>query len=274
MRALPFILALLVAVAVVPAAIQHLLENGFSRPNYRDRELPFPAGIAVIAAAAIALIPLGALRELSHAKVFYSSAGSVAVYTIGVAFLGFVDDMLSGPAKGWRGHAGAALDGTFSTGALKAVGALGLAMFALSGQGLSSGRYILEVLLLVLTTNLFNLLDLRPGRSIKALVLLGIGLTLGATSTRPLGAVGLFLAPVLVVGVYDVREQALLGDTGSNVVGAIAGWWMVLAMGSAAQVVALVIVGALTVYGEFRSMSTAIERTPVLRELDSLGRPA
>ena len=274
MHALPLVLALLVAVPVVPAAIKHLIENGFVRPNYRDRQLPFPTGIAVIAVAAIALIPLGALRELSNAKVFYPSAGGVAVYTIGVAFLGFVDDMLSGPAKGWRGHAAAALDGTFSTGALKAVGALGLAMFALSGQGLSNGRYILEVLLLVLTTNLFNLLDLRPGRSVKGLVLLGAGLTLGATSLRPMAAVGLFLAPVLVVGVYDLREQALLGDTGSNVVGAVAGWWMVLAMGSAAQLVALVIVAALTAYGEFRSLTTAIERTPVLRELDSLGRPA
>jgi UDP-GlcNAc:undecaprenyl-phosphate/decaprenyl-phosphate GlcNAc-1-phosphate transferase len=273
-HALPFVLALLVAVPVLPAAIRHLTENGFVRPNYRDRELPFPVGTAVIAAVAIALIPLGALRQLSDAKVFYPQMGSIAVYTIGVGFLGFLDDMLSGPAKGWRGHAAAALDGTFSTGALKAVGALGLAMFALSGEGLSNGRYILDVLLLVLTTNLFNLLDLRPGRSVKGLVLLGVGLTLGATSLRPLAAVGLFLAPVLVAGVYDLREQALLGDTGSNVVGAIAGWWMLLAMGSAAELVALVIVAALTAYGEFRSMSTAIERTPVLRELDSLGRPA
>jgi UDP-GlcNAc:undecaprenyl-phosphate GlcNAc-1-phosphate transferase len=273
-RALPFVLALIVAVAVTPAALRHLADNGFTRENYRDRRLPFPAGFAIVAAVAIALVPLGALRELSNAKVFYPEISTIAIYALGVAFLGFADDMLSGPARGWRGHAAAALDGTFSTGALKAVGALGFAMFALSGRGLSDGRYLLEVALLVLTTNLFNLLDLRPGRSVKALVILGAGLTLGAMNTRPLGALGLFLAPALVVGIYDLREQAMLGDTGSNLVGALAGLWMVLTLGSAGQVAALAIVLAATVYGEFRSISTVIERTPVLRELDSLGRPA
>jgi hypothetical protein len=29
-----------------------------------------------------------------------------------------------------------------------------------------------------------------------------------------------------------------------------------------------------TVYGELRSISALVERTPVLRQLDSLGRPA
>jgi UDP-GlcNAc:undecaprenyl-phosphate GlcNAc-1-phosphate transferase len=273
-RALPFVLGLLVAIAVTPAALRHLSESGFVRENYRDRPLPFPAGFAIVAAVAIALIPLGALRELSNAKVFYPEIGTVAIYTVGVAFLGFADDVLSGPSRGWRGHAAAALDGTFSTGALKAVGALGFAMFALSGRGLSDGRYLLAVALLVLTTNLFNLLDLRPGRSIKALVILGAALTIGATNTRPLGALGLFLAPALIVGLYDLREQAMLGDTGSNLVGALAGLWLVLTLGAAGQLVALVVVLAATVYGVYRSISTAIERTPVLRELDSLGRPA
>jgi hypothetical protein len=31
---------------------------------------------------------------------------------------------------------------------------------------------------------------------------------------------------------------------------------------------------AITVYGELRSISTLVERTPVLRQLDSFGRPA
>jgi UDP-GlcNAc:undecaprenyl-phosphate GlcNAc-1-phosphate transferase len=273
-RALPFVIALLAAIVVTPAALRHLTENGFVRENFRERSLPFPAGIAMIAAVAIALVPLGALRELSNAKVFYPNIYLIAIYAIGVAFLGFIDDGLAGPSRGWRGHAGAALDGTFSTGAMKAVGALGFAMLALSGRGLSDGRYLLEVALLVLTTNLFNLLDLRPGRSVKALVILGAGLTIGATSARALGALGLFLAPVLVVGLYDLREQAMLGDTGSNLIGALAGLWLVLTLGTAGQLVALAVVVVATVYGEFRSLSTVIERTPLLRELDSLGRPA
>ena len=66
----------------------------------------------------------------------------------------------------------------------------------------------------------------------------------------------------------------MLGDTGSNVMGALAGLWMVLALGTTGQIVALIVVLAITVYGEFRSLSAFIERTPGLRQLDSLGRPA
>jgi hypothetical protein len=49
---------------------------------------------------------------------------------------------------------------------------------------------------------------------------------------------------------------------------------MVLALGTTGQIVALVVVLAITVYGEFRSLSAFIERTPGFRQLDSFGRPA
>ena len=64
----------------------------------------------------------------------------------------------------------------------------------------------------------------------------------------------------------------MLGDTGSNVLGAVAGIWMVLALSTLGQAIALGLIAIATVYGEFRSLSELIERTPVLRQLDSLGR--
>lgn len=274
MRALPTLFALVAALAITPPALRALAHGGFKRPNYRDRELPFPAGVVLLAAVLVALVPLGALRQLSNAKVFYPQMDTIAIYALGITFLGLVDDQFSGAARGWRGHGRALLTGGLSTGVLKAVGALGLAAFALAGHGLSDGRYLLSVAVLVLATNLFNLLDLRPGRSVKALAILGALLTLGAMQLRPLGALGLFLAPALVVGFYDLREQAMLGDTGSNLVGALAGLWLVLTLGTAGLVVALLVILAITVYGELRSISDLIERTPGLRELDSLGRPA
>ena len=84
--------------------------------------------------------------------------------------------------------------------------------------------------MLVLATNVFNLLDLRPGRAIKAFVLLGAGLTLGSLDARPLWSLGLFAAPALVAGLYDLRERAMLGDTGANLLGALAGLWLVLTL--------------------------------------------
>jgi UDP-GlcNAc:undecaprenyl-phosphate GlcNAc-1-phosphate transferase len=144
----------------------------------------------------------------------------------------------------------------------------------MSYLGLSNGRWLLAAAVLVLATNAFNLLDLRPGRSIKAFVLLGVGLGLGSGSPRALWILGLFVAPALVAGLYDLRERAMLGDTGANLLGALAGLWLVFALSGTGQIVALVLLLGLTVYGELRSLSNLIERTPGLRELDSWGRPS
>jgi hypothetical protein len=185
-----------------------------------------------------------------------------------------VDDVLAAEPRGWRGHGAAVLGGGISTGALKAGGSLGLALFALADHGYGAGEYVLAVLLLVLTTNLFNLLDLRPGRSFKVFAALGAALTIGDWNAGPLATLGLFAGPVLVLGLYDLRERAMLGDTGSNLIGGLAGLWLVLTLGTLAQGIALAVVLALTIYGEFRSINSVVEGNPLLRQLDSLGRPA
>jgi UDP-GlcNAc:undecaprenyl-phosphate/decaprenyl-phosphate GlcNAc-1-phosphate transferase len=64
----------------------------------------------------------------------------------------------------------------------------------------------------------------------------------------------------------------MLGDTGSNLLGAVAGLWLVLALDTAGQAVAAALMAALTIFGEFRSLTAAIDRVPPLRALDSLGR--
>jgi hypothetical protein len=64
----------------------------------------------------------------------------------------------------------------------------------------------------------------------------------------------------------------MLGDTGSNLIGAVAGVWLLTILGGDARLVALLAVLALTIYGEMRSISMTIESVPPLRWLDSLGR--
>ena len=107
----------------------------------------------------------------------------------------------------------------------------------------------------------------------KALALLLAGVCIGAWSWFPLELLGVFAGPVLVGGVLTLRERAMLGDAGANLAGAIAGVTLIVGLGEDARLVALAIVAALTIYGEYRSISRAIERIGPLRALDRLGRP-
>jgi UDP-N-acetylmuramyl pentapeptide phosphotransferase/UDP-N-acetylglucosamine-1-phosphate transferase len=266
--------SLLVAAVVAPPLIRSLRDRGFARENYRGASVAFPAGIAIPVAALIALIPLSLLAELGKVDVFASGARIALTYVIGVALLGLLDDLVGSDdaARGWRGHARAARRGGLTTGAIKAGGSLGLALFVLWGGGRSAGEYLLGAAVLVVATNLFNLLDLRPGRSAKALVLLGAGLTIGSTDLEPLWTLSLFAGPILILMPLDLREIGMLGDTGSNAIGAVAGLWLVLTLSIPGQAIALADMVAITVYGEFRSIAGVIDRTPGLRHLDSLGR--
>jgi len=77
-----------------------------------------------------------------------------------------------------------------------------------------------------------------------------------------------------VLAWFDLREQAMIGDTGSHLTGALAGLLLVLSLEETGLAVALAVLLAVTLYGEFRSISAWVERTPLIRELDSLGRPS
>jgi UDP-N-acetylmuramyl pentapeptide phosphotransferase/UDP-N-acetylglucosamine-1-phosphate transferase len=90
----------------------------------------------------------------------------------------------------------------------------------------------------------------------------------------PIEVTGVFLGPFLVGFWFTLRERAMLGDTGSNLAGAVAGVILLTALDETARLEALAAVVALTVFAEFYSISRAIEKIPPLRFIDSLGRPA
>ncbi len=266
-----------VAALVAGRWIDDMARAGLVRENYRGVDPAFPAGAVLIACSLVALAPLAVLDDRADLDLLDPELRRWATYILGVAFLGLLDDALgrgaaADTARGWRGHARAVLDGRFSTGAIKAVGALALAAYAVSGRGREGIDYVADLALLLLATNLFNLLDLRPGRVEKAFILLLAGLCLGAWSTVPIELLGLFIGPVVVGAWFTLRERAMLGDTGSNLVGALAGIAMLVTLGGDARLVALAVIAALTIYGEFRSISSFVDRFPPLRRLDSLGR--
>lgn len=272
-----FPLAIGLALAVVPAGARGLRDAGLVRANYRGARLAFPLGAVLATAALVTLAPLAFLNDRADLDLLDPELRRWLPYLLGIAFLGFLDDALgqgeaAATPRGWRGHGRALREGSLSTGAIKAIGALALAAYVVSGRGLESWRYLADVALLILATNLGNLLDLRPGRAEKALALLGAGLCLGAWTLAPIELLGIFAGPVLVGAWLTLRERAMLGDTGSNLIGAVAGVWLLTVLGPDARLIALAVVAALTIYGELRSISATIESVPPLRWLDSLGR--
>ena len=269
MSALPLILSTIAAVMLAGPVVRFLSAGGHVRPNFRGSELPCPLGLLIIVSAVFALVPLALLAGLFDAASL-DIAGLFLV--LGVALLGLADDAYAAEPRGWRGHARAVAAGSFSTGLLKAAGTLGLALAwsALTQQGVAD--FLLATLVIVLATNIFNLLDLRPGRSVKAFALLAILCSVISLDTDPLLELGLWAGPVLVAGFLDLRERGMLGDTGSNVVGVVAGLWLVLTLDTTGMAIAAGVLVVITVYGELRSINSLIEGTPGLRYLDSIGR--
>lgn len=272
-------LAVSFAVAAVFAGpwLADMRRHGLARDNYRGRRVAFPAGAVLVACSLVALAPLAILDDRANLDLLDPGLRRWAVYVLGISLLGLIDDALGRGSdeetpRGWRGHARAVASGRFSTGAIKAVGALALAAYAASGLGQRDFAYVADLALLLLTTNLFNLLDLRPGRVEKVFIALLAAVCIAAWTSVPIELLGVFIGPVLVVAAFTLRERAMLGDTGANLVGALAGVTLLVSLGETARYVALGIVLALNIYGEFRSISRTIDGVPLLRSLDSLGR--
>ena len=168
-----------------------------------------------------------------------------------VALIGLADDLWSGPERGFRAHLGSGA----TTGTLKLVG---IPLYALLRTRSLSGA-----LLVGLAANAVNQLDTRPGRALKAF---GLGaLLLGKAPKRALAA-AVLLAP------YDLKEMVMLGDAGSNALGAVLGFSSVERLTGWRRWSAIGALSLLTLSGERRSLGAVIEATPVLRDLDRIGR--
>ncbi|MGH2990779.1 MAG: hypothetical protein ACRDMA_13150 [Solirubrobacterales bacterium] len=277
MRLIALAVSLGVAGALLPAWIRDMRRAGLVRENWRGRIAAYPAGAVLMACALVALAPLALLDDRADLDLLDPELRRWIVYVLGVALLGLLDDALGRAGaldspRGWRGHVRALAEGRFSTGAIKAVGAFALAAYAVSGRGREELDYLADLALLLLATNLLNLLDLRPGRVEKVFFGLLAGLCIGAWTVEPLELLGIFVGPALIGAWFTLRERAMLGDTGSNLIGALAGVSLLVTLGDPARLIALAVIAALNLYGEFRSITAAIDRVPLLRQLDSLGR--
>lgn len=278
MRFVPLLIAGALSLACAPAIARLLERSGLVRKNYRGAELPTAGGVVCVFAICVALIPISLLDHLAGASLAAPGLAVVLVYVLGVAGLGLLDDAASsrsaGGPRGLEGHGRALVTGSVSTGIVKAAGTVGLALYAASLVGGPAWRYLAAAATLVLCPHVFNLLDLRPGRVGKVYLLAAVVLPLATWRAWPLEVTALAAGAALGPLPFDLRERLMLGDTGASLVGAVCGLWLVLYLPAPGVVAAGVLLIVVALYGEMRSLDRLIARTPVLREVDSLGRPS
>ncbi|MDQ1449589.1 MAG: hypothetical protein QOC79_2560, partial [Actinomycetota bacterium] len=268
--------------------------QALERSNHRGHTVPTAMGVLVV----IAVVLVEAGRSLFGAFGVGNAPGDAArllvvLACVGFGLLGLIDDVAGTQSDhGFRGHVGALLShGRMTTGLLKIVGGGALAVVlvsashavvsgagvsgaGVSGEGVSGARVVVDALIVALAANLTNLFDRAPGRAIKVGLLAWVPFALVARAD----SVGVAVAPV--VGAFagllgdDLRERLMLGDAGSNVIGAVLGLAVVLECGPGVRAVVLAVLVAITVASELISFSRVIERVSVLRWLDELGRGA
>ena len=223
------------------------------RTNHRGRTVSLASGPALAVSAALAAsLPQPA----------------AAVAGLGAAACGAYDDVAGAReheqgAKGFRGHVRALRAGHVTAGTVKVagIGAAGLLSAALLPGRRAPRDVLVGGAVVAGTANLLNLLDLRPGRALKA----GLG---GALA---LGQPGV-AAAVAALLPADLGERTMLGDAGANALGAVLGLALAQRLDPAGRRAALAGLAALTAASEVVSYSRVIDAVPPLRALDRWGR--
>jgi hypothetical protein len=272
--ALVFAGSLVAAIGLLYAIGGVLSSEALQRTNYVGENVPTSSGILfpVVFVPVYAVAVLATGSRLLH---FYDFRESMLLLVVGMCFLGLVDDVAGDrSARGFSGHFRALAGGRLTTGMLKAVGGFVLAIVVSLPISGPAWELLLNAAVIALCANLANLLDLRPGRALKIFIPVMAGvLALNWTAPRsviPYLAAILAVALVLLPG--DLSGKRMLGDAGSNVLGATVGLGLAAGAGPWWKLGALVFLILANAASEKYSFSAVISSNRALNWIDSIGR--
>lgn len=259
------------------------------RVNFRGRTVSLRGGVGVAAGAVAASAQLG--RTLGAGAGTRPAVAAVAA-TGAAGAAGLIDDLDAGahdgqtPAKGLKGHLSALARGRVTTGAVKIAvigsGALVAGVLLARHRAAAPLRRpaataldaVVSAVTIASWADVHNLLDLRPGRALKAAALLTAPLLAdrrrAAAASRALAAGCLGAAAAALPG--DLMEETMLGDTGANALGALAGTALAAHPARPVRVAAAAAGTGLVLASERVSFTRVIARTPALAALDAVGR--
>lgn len=235
------------------------------KENYKGEVIPAGAGIIFII---ILIIFLGFYY---YFKLDILNISSRLIFLLSIiTAISLVDDQIGKKDyQGFKGHFSQLRQGNLTTGALKAIIALILVLLIVNWQQ-HFFNVSIDVGIILLMTNLLNLLDLRPGRALKSFLFLSLILLVF------LPPFFLYLVPIYLATCfylpYELKGKVMLGDTGANSLGAFLGFGYSMWDNLLAKVLLLVLLITLTLLAEKYSFTKIIENNSILRYLDNLGR--
>jgi UDP-GlcNAc:undecaprenyl-phosphate/decaprenyl-phosphate GlcNAc-1-phosphate transferase len=236
--------------------------------NHRGVMVPRTLGLWLAGAA---IVSSGAVAAFGPPGSVSRAGWGALIATMLVFAAGLVDDLIPDGPRGIRNHLGALASGHVSTGIVKVLVIVASAVVAVALQPERPGWIrVAGVVLVAACANVWNGLDVRPGRAIKFGLVAMVGLVsvdLAMLPTLP----GIAAASVLVLW-PDLRERAMLGDGGANLLGFTIGLGLYLALADLAVVIAAAAAVMLNGVAESVTLSRVIDAVPPLRWLDALGR--
>jgi UDP-N-acetylmuramyl pentapeptide phosphotransferase/UDP-N-acetylglucosamine-1-phosphate transferase len=238
------------------------------RLNFQERWIPAGFGFLIVLSAVPVYLALLVSPLRSNRLVFF------LITLLGFGAIGLIDDVYGDrEAGGFRGHLGLLKQGRVSTGLIKAVigGLLGLLLGLLVAEfGVWQG--LLNGLLISLAANTLNLLDLRPGRAVTCFWIGLAGFAVSRIGNLPAWKSVLIpvAIPAAVLSWLDRTACVMMGDSGSNVLGAVLGLVFAYELDVPSKIVLVLLMIVVHVYSEKYSISKLIESNRLLRRMDRL----
>ncbi|MFW5786725.1 MAG: hypothetical protein ACOCV3_00500 [Halanaerobiales bacterium] len=236
---------------------------GFQAENYKGEKIINSGGIIIVLFYLLYYILSINLKKVNSLQW----SGLIFILMI-TASVGVIDDICGGRnEKGFKGHIKKLWKGKLSTGVMKAIAVTTSAIIVLLYL---NNFKLTNVTIIIFSANLFNLLDLRPGRALKVFILMSVFLLVFYPQFI------LYFLPIYIISIVylplEFKKIMMLGDSGSNSLGIILGWSIINISHTLIKINVLLLFFILNILAEKISFTKIIEKNRYLNWVDQIGR--
>lgn len=265
---------------LLQGTIQFLSQHKVLANNYRSENIPIGLGLFLWIMLLVYLILIKVIDSIGMLTIlnpYLRDIEQLYTYVISltvITFIGWLDDTIgdkhvkgfSGHWNQWKNHH------ILTTGLLKAAITSVMALWIVMVVDGSILLAPVQFLLIILMTNTVNLLDLRPGRSLKAFFTIALVWIVFGYWQKGI----LYFLPILVATVLlfpkDLQGKVMLGDTGANFLGFALGFCLIVASPYWLQTAVLFVLVGIHWIAARSSITRIVKNNYILNWIDRWGR--